>query len=168
MHRLLADEVVKHHHRPTMTFHFMGVSVEHLLLKFETGATNLCHTCSPCNVVACLDLPQELSLDFHHDNSHLLPVHILAHTREVVCLRGVVELELDRIVHMTKLIDIIEANLQRQNMSKYLICHLTIIINTHMVILLCACLVHPMMILPFPSVNHRHSNHRTSAQPLFL
>ena len=54
---------------------------------------------------------QKLGLNLHHNDSHLFPVNVRADTGKVVCLCCVIELEVDRIIHMAELVDIIETYL---------------------------------------------------------
>ena len=113
-HRLVMNKVVEHHDGEAAAFHLLGIDVDDVLIELEALVADLHDTGAGGYMVAGLDLRDELRFNLHHDNRHAFPIDILADRGKVVRLGCVVELEIDRVVHVPELIYVVETNLYGQ------------------------------------------------------
>ena len=105
----------------------MRIDINDILLQMEALVADLDHACTTSNMAVALDLSNKLSLNLHHYDSQLFPVDALADGSNIVRLRRVVELEINRIVHVAKLVNVVETYLKRYDMPEIILsifCHL--------------------------------------------
>lgn len=124
---MVIDQVEEHHDGETTTLHLLCIGVDDVLLQMETLVSDFYHSRTGSNMVAPLNLGNELGIDLYHNDCHLLPIHILADGSKVVGLCCIVELEIDGIVHVSELIHVVESDLNRQDMPEAIVsflCHL--------------------------------------------
>ncbi len=65
---------------------------------------NLDDTGTACNMVVTLNLSQELSLNLYHYDGQSLPINPFADSGYIVSLCRIIELKINRIVHMPELV----------------------------------------------------------------
>lgn len=105
-------EVVEDHDGGAAALDFFCIDVKKLLFQMETLVPDMGDTCAAGDVVACFHLCHEVGFDMGHDDGDLLPIDILAGGGEILCLRGVIELEEDGVVYMAELVHVVEADLE--------------------------------------------------------
>ena len=74
----------------------------------ETFVANLDDTGTACYMVVALNLRYKLCLYLYHYDGQSLPIDTLADGSDIVCLCRIVELKIDRIVHMPELVNVVE------------------------------------------------------------
>ena len=97
----------------SFTLHFLRVSVDDILLQMETFVANLDDTGTACYMVVALNLRYKLCLYLYHYDGQSLPIDTLADGSDIVCLCRIVELKIDRIVHMPELVNVVETKNHR-------------------------------------------------------
>ena len=105
----------------------MRIDINDILLQMEALVADLDHACTTSNMAVALNLSNKLCLDLYHYDSQLFPVDTLADSSNIVRLRRVVELKINRIVHVTELVNVVETYLKRYDMPEIILsvfCHL--------------------------------------------
>ena len=124
---LLMLQVIQHQYRQAAALYLLRICVNDFLFQMETLVAEFDSTGADSYSVCTFNLGKELHLYLHHEDSILIPVKAFAHSGNIVSLTRVVELKIYSIVHMPKLVNVVETYLQRHHIVKLVtsfFCHL--------------------------------------------